>query len=421
MRIAHLTASPFFGGPERQMLGLGLALPEEVRSLYLSFAERGQARPFLDILQRHGLEALELRENFPRLAAAIREVAEALHDFGADVLFCHGYKPDVIGWRAARRLGIPVVAVSRGWTSATWKVRCYEWVDRLCLFAMDAVVCVSEGQATKVRRLGVPRSRVHVIRNAIDSERFAATDPTARPELEAMFRGCFRAPSPLPLSPAAGERGEVVKQPLNRAPRFIVGAAGRFSPEKGFPVLIEAAARLCRTNADVGFVLFGEGPQGAALERRVSELGLAARIRMPGFRSDLDRLLPAFDVFVLPSLTEGLPNVALEASAAGVPVVATAVGGTPEVVAEGVNGLLAPAGRSDLLAEKIAALLDSADKRQGMGKAGRKKIARDFSFPAQVQAYLRLLQRLCRKTCEDKLMRRTYKARSSLLRIPTSP
>src|SRR5205823_2245703 len=114
--------------------------------------------------------------------------------------------------------------------------------------------------------------------------------------------------------------------------------------EKGFGVLVEAAAGALRGDPAAGVVLFGEGVLRSDLERRVRELGLAGRFVMPGFRTDLDTLFPAADVVALPSFTEGLPNVALEAGAAGVPVVATAVGGTPEVVADGETGFLVPPG-----------------------------------------------------------------------------
>jgi glycosyltransferase involved in cell wall biosynthesis len=383
MNIAHLTASPFFGGPERQMLGLGLALPEECRSLYLSFAERGLARPFLEQLQRRGLEARALRHNFPRLPAAIAEVATELRDFGADILFCHGYKADVIGWRAARRLGIPVVAVARGWTGATWKVHCYEWLDRLCLFAMDAVVCVSDGQAAKVRRLGVPQKRVHVIRNAIDPSRFATIDPWARARLEAM---------------------------LPHKPRWLIGAAGRFSPEKGFPDLIDAAAQVCRSVPDAAFVLFGDGPQRALLERKLTHYGLSDHVLLPGFSAQLDSVLPAFDLVVLPSHTEGLPNIALEACAARVAVVATAVGGTPEVVQDGVNGLLAPAAAPAVLAKKIEYLLCHDQQRRAMGVRGWKNVVAAFSFARQAREYQALATRLTPKWKHSSDLRETVKA-----------
>lgn len=352
------------------MLGLGLALAQGHRSLYLSFAERGLARPFLDRLSRCGLENRELRHNFPRLGAAIEEVAEHLREADADILFCHGYKADLIGWRAARRVGIPVAAVSRGWTAATWKVRCYEWVDRFCLFAMDAVVCVSEGQAAKVRNVGVPAQRVRVIRNALDMTRFAQVDAAARGELESLFAD---------------------------KPRTIVAAAGRFSPEKGFPVLVDVARKICQAHPETGFVLFGDGPQRSLLAQKIQAAGLAGRIVLPGFRDDLDRLLPAVDVVALPSYTEGLPNIALEACAGGVPVVATAVGGTPEIVADGDNGFLVPAGQVEPLAAKLAFLLDSASCRERMGRRGKNKVFTDFSFATQARDYEFLARELVRK------------------------
>src|SRR5205807_4135658 len=102
-----------------------------------------------------------------------------------------------------------------------------------------------------------------------------------------------------------------------------------------------------------GVVLFGEGVLRPELEAQVTRLGLAGRVVLPGFRTDLDALIGAADVVVLPSFTEGLPNVALEAAAAGVPVVATAVGGTPEVVAVGATGFLVPPREPDVIAVKV--------------------------------------------------------------------
>ena len=235
----------------------------------------------------------------------------------ADVLCPHGYKANVVGLLAARRLCLPVIAVSRGWTGETWKVRLYERLDRACLRRMDRVVCVSEGQAIKVRRAGVKPERVVVIRNAIRPERFAMPDPSARAELLGLFR---------------------------KPPDRIVGAAGRLSPEKGFEVLVEAAAITTGSHPGIGFIHFGDGPLRERLQRRIDELGLGHRFLLAGFRNDLDRLIPAWDLAVIPSYTEGLPNIALEAFAAAVPVVGTAVGGVPEVIKHGQSGYLVSPG-----------------------------------------------------------------------------
>src|SRR5436190_16453735 len=107
MRVVHLTASPFYGGPERQMLNLGRVLADDCQSIYVSFPERGQCRPFLQKARELGFEAIELRANFPHVRAAIRELTQLLQRLKPDVLCCHNYKPNLLGWFAARRTGTP--------------------------------------------------------------------------------------------------------------------------------------------------------------------------------------------------------------------------------------------------------------------------------------------------------------------------
>jgi len=369
LHVVHLMASPFYGGPERQMLGLARHLPATIRSTFLSFAERGQARSFVEQVRAAGFEGDLLQTNFPHVGAAVREVAEELRRRRADVLCCSGYKPDVIGWRAARKAGVPVVSVSHGWTAATWKVRCYEALDRLVLRWMDAVVCVSAAQGERVRRAGVPEDKIHVIRNAVAAEAFAPPDPAYRARLLGLF------PQP---------------------PRLVVGAAGRLSPEKGFGVLVEAAATVLAARAEVGFVVFGEGPLRGALEQQIRQRGLEGRFVLAGFREDLPRYLPHLDLGVMSSFTEGLPVILLELFAAGVPAVATAVGGIPEVIEEGRSGALVPAGDAAALAARVLELLSDDVRRQEFGRQARERAGRDFSFERQGEQYQELFARLVR-------------------------
>lgn len=367
MVVVHLAASAFVGGPESQMLGLIGALPTEFGSAVLSFSEGGRCRALLDAARLLGAEAVELEHNAPRLQTAVREVSAHLTRLGAKVLCCHGYKPDILGLLAGRRARVPVVSISHGWTAATLKVRLNEVIDRLSLLAMDRVVCVSESQARRVRRAGIAGRRVVVIRNAIDPEAAAPREPSARSELLALFA---------------------------EAPRLIVGAAGRLSPEKGYGVFVEAAAVIAREVPDAGFVQFGDGPLRDNLARRVEQLGLAGRFVFAGFRTDLARVLPSLDLFVLPSYTEGLPVVVLESFAAGVPVVATAVGGTPEVVSDGENGRLVPAGDPSELARRVIEMLADDSARQEMGRRGRALVLDEFTFARQAEDYRRFFESL---------------------------
>ena len=159
VNIVHLTASTFFGGPERQMLGLASALPDD-SSAFISFAEGGRCRSFLARVRRDGFEAIKLENDTPHLRAAARELASNLERLKADVLLCHGYKANILGRIAARRRAIPGVAVSRGWTGESLRVRAYETLDRLHLRWMDRVVAVSEAQAAEVAAAASgPRTR----------------------------------------------------------------------------------------------------------------------------------------------------------------------------------------------------------------------------------------------------------------------
>lgn len=363
MIVAHLATSAFVGGPERLILGLTLALPPSCRGPLFLFAERGQSQRFADRLRGHSLEPVTLTGDTPNFRAMVAELAGRIRELEVGVLCCHGYKADFVGLLAARKAGIPVIAMSHGWTAETWKVRAYEALDRFALRRMDRVVCVSEGQASKVRRAGVRAERVAVVRNAVQAERFDRTDPADRRVLDAMFPG---------------------------VPERIVGSAGRLNPEKGFGVLVEAAAIVARSDPGVGFIHFGDGPLREPIRNRVIELGLEGRFILAGFRDDLDRFLPHLDLFVLPSFTEGLPTVVLESYAAGVPVVATAVGGTPETIADGVDGLLVPPGDPAALAGSIAILVSDEGRRLAMGRLGRQRIRAEFTFDLQARRFLDL-------------------------------
>jgi glycosyltransferase involved in cell wall biosynthesis len=367
MRIVHLTASTFFGGPERQMIGLARHLPPSHRTHILSFGEGGRFQEFLKHVRWNGFEGEALRFDTPNLPAAALELTRRLRRLRADVLLCHGYKANLVGRAAARQTGVKAVAVSRGWTGESRKVRLYETIDRLHLRYMDRVVCVSQGQARKVRRAGVPPSRITVIPNAARLSASPAPDPEGREQLNSFF---------------------------TRPGEFVIVGAGRLSPEKGVAVLIAAAKRVVAAESEARFIVFGEGTQRSALERMIAAAGLERVFALPGFRGDLDQLLPNADLFVLPSFTEGLPNVVLEASAAAVPVIATAVGGTPEVVADGRTGLLVPAGDADALAARIIDLLVDEPRRRTMGAAGRQFVSEHFTFEAQAAAYVALFNEL---------------------------
>jgi glycosyltransferase involved in cell wall biosynthesis len=368
MQIVHLTASTFFGGPERQMLGLADQLSNHP-STFVSYSEGGRCGEFLTEVRKRGHSAVELASDTPNVRESLRELSGLLRDRAANVLVTHTFKPNILGRIAARRVGIPIVSVSRGWTWENLKVRAYETMDRVNLRFVDHVVAVSAGQGERVRKAGVPSSRLSVIRNAARLNAF----PSVRASGREVFSKFFPADKPLSL---------------------VVLAAGRLSPEKGFDILLEAAPAVLQQTPHAHFILFGEGGERAKMEARVAELGLHDKFLMPGLTAELDRYLPQADVVVLPSYTEGLPNVALEASAAGVPIVATAVGGIPEVVQHEETGILVPSGQPRKLAAALNRLLQSEELRKEMGVAGQRRMQAQFTFEAQARQYEMLFEKI---------------------------
>jgi glycosyltransferase involved in cell wall biosynthesis len=241
-------------------------------------------------------------------------------------------------------------------------VRIFEALDKRFLRVSDHVVAVSDGQRNKILALGIPGDKVSVIHNAIDL-RDGADLPG----------GALRKEFGIPEG------------------AMVVVSAGRLSPEKNFEGLIRAASRVIREMPDVYFLVFGEGFLRLELERAVREMGIEERFRFPGFRKDLLAMIRDADLFVLPSFTEGLPNVVLEAFVQGRAVVATAVGGTPEVVEHGRSGiLLREPSDPDAMAAAILELLRDAELRGHMGSAGKDDVRRKFNYESQTASYEKL-------------------------------
>jgi glycosyltransferase involved in cell wall biosynthesis len=229
------------------------------------------------------------------------------------------------------------------------------------------VITVSEAQRQAyLRAAGLDPTRVQTHLNGIDTEVFRP-DPIARADLRAKL----------------GLEPETVL--------FVTVAMLR--PVKGVPDLLEAAALLRRQAPRVRYVIVGDGPERAWLERRAAALGLEGVVFFAGALSDVPSVLAAADVYVQPSLAEALPTSVLEAMAVCLPVVATSVGGVPEIVFPEQTGLLVPPGRPADLAAALARLLDPA-VRAAMGAAGRAWVEQHASIQVWLDDLCRLYRRV---------------------------
>jgi glycosyltransferase involved in cell wall biosynthesis len=184
---------------------------------------------------------------------------------------------------------------------------------------------------------------------------------------------------------------------------LVVLYSGRLRTRKAVAVLLEAVARLRREEPGVALVLVGDGEQRPALREQAERLGIAGAVRFVGKvpRDEMARRLADADVFCLPSLYEGLPLAVLEAMAAGLPVVATAVSGIPEAVEDGATGLLVPPEDADALARALGELARDPERRRRMGEAGRRKLEEELAIPKIAAAYLDLWRSLTRASRHD--------------------
>jgi len=265
----------------------------------------------------------------------------------------HGYRADVLASGIARRLGVRAVTTVHGFTGGGWRNRLYEAMQIRAFQRFDSVVAVSRPIADLLKRRGVPYRKVRLLANAWGS-------PTLP-----QSRDASRAILGIPAS------------------AFCVGWVGRLTKEKAADVLLDAAALLPR---DVSISFLGDGRERAPLEARTAELGLIDRVRWHGMHRDAGALMRAFDVLVLSSHTEGTPIVLFEAMGAEVPVVATRVGGVPDVVSE-MEAILVPANDPSALAIAITRIRDNPAGAALRVAAAAIRLRRVFALEPWLAAY----------------------------------
>jgi glycosyltransferase involved in cell wall biosynthesis len=331
-------------GLDRERYEVTVVLPQNLEGGAAAF-ERAGARvvplPMGKLLWRPGAIA--------RLARLARE---------QDVVHVHSQEAGLVGrtvaWLAGARAIVytpQVIDIRRG----RWH-RLYRLVERALARVTDAVVSVNEADRRRLMKWGLPPHKVVTIPNGIDLARFeVATD----------VQGIRRA-----LGLEAG--------------RPLVMQVGRLSAQKDPLAFVEGAAQVVQACPEAKFVLVGDGPLRREVAARVEELGREGWVHLAGWQPEAFRLMAAADVVTLTSRWEGMPYALLEAMAWSRPVVATAVNGCPEVVADGVTGLLVPPGEPAAWARAVVRLLKDPARAAAMGRQGRGRVEEQFTLEGMV-------------------------------------
>jgi glycosyltransferase involved in cell wall biosynthesis len=304
-------------------------------------------------------------------------LAKLLRHARFDILHAHMFWSSLFASPIARVCGLPAIVETLHGTEAWrtgWKAN--RMVDRATTLFVSRYVAVSQSDADFLQtRKRVAPENISLIHNGIDIRRFS---------IAPHVRGTIRQS----LGIAEGD------------PVLVVVA--RFHPGKGHRVLLDAMRHLHPAYPNLKLICLGEGELEAELRDTCARFGLTDFVRFAGYQKNVPEWLAAADINVLPTFYEGFPLTVLEAMAAGLPTVASNVGGIPEAIEHGVSGLLVPPANPQSLADAIAALLDDARMRRQLGQAARTRLERDFLLTRQIKLTEQMYVELCGGVCRRK-------------------
>ena len=368
-RILHFLSFPFRGGVEEHALSVLIALRNYGFAPFVA-----APAPLLKIMEpewaEFGVRSVAIEMSSPLDWRGAAMLAAMLKRERIDLVHCHMASATLCALPAARISGAMIIETCHGrefWREGK-RVKGSFWVDRQASRFVDKYIAVSHAAAGHLNQVkGIPVDKIVVIHNGRDLTR-------------------LMPPTPEQTAEARAELG------LHNQPTVLL--LGRLAKEKGHALLIEALKMLDSRWPSLIAIFAGIGPLEAQIRALCDAAGMTDRVRFLGYRQDLQRVLAVADLVVLPSMSEGLPLAAVEALAAARPIVATEVGGTPEVVQNDQTGLLVPPGNPAALAEAMDRVLSDPGLALRLGTSGRTFVERHFDVRTQVERTVALYRDL---------------------------
>lgn len=366
-KILHLINSFIYGGTERQATEL------------LKRVDLDRYDVSLAVLRKEGALYEQIADRFPEVqeyrltsfyntnaVCQYLRLRDRLVEQKINLIHAHDFYSSMLGIIAGRLAGVRVIASQRHLKLSDRRL--HEWGQRFINRASNRILVNSDAiRAQILAGSKVEPRKIVVIKNGFIS----SDDEAGKDDREANS-----------LSP----REEICRDLGLSQSVTLVGMVGRLDIIKGHRYLVDAAAQVVREHQDVHFVIVGDGELRDEIASQISRLGLDGRVHLLGYRANASRIASAFDLSVLASLHEGMPNVVMEAMAAGVPVVATSVGGTTELITDGKTGYLVPPADSDELAQRISRALDNSDERKRIAARALQFIHSNFTLSRMVSS-----------------------------------
>ncbi len=367
-KVLYVITKSTLGGAQRYVFDLATRMPKDRFEVAVALGGEG---PLKTNLQKAGVRVMSIPGLIRdvRLLQEVRVFRELLELFKRehpDVVHLNSSKIGAMGALAARMARVPrIVFTVHGWAfneDRSMIAKCaIKGIQALTVALCHRVIVVSEHT-----RAQLPMRGTVVVRNGL---------------------------SPLPLAARDAARAELLGDGAARhSDDLWIGTIAELHRNKGIDIALEAISDLVQAGRSLVYVVVGEGEERAELERSIAARGLSDHVHFVGHRADAARLLSAFDIFLLPSRTEALPYVLLEAGAAGLPVVATAVGGIPEIIENGISGFIVPPRDAHAIREAVARCMDSAPLRTFLGSALKKKVATSFSLTTMLEQTVKVYE-----------------------------
>lgn len=367
--VLHLIDTYRIGGPGKTIINSARFIDRSAYRVHVAaFLHPDDAKnDFAHAVAAAGIPLLPLRETSRFPVSFIGALRAYVRREGIRIVHPHGYRSDAIAYVATRRLpGVAVVTTHHGWIRNSRKQDLIARGATQLASRFDGLEVVSgklfADLPARLRR----RDTTAIVHNGIVVEDYARRG--VRDEARARFG-------------------------LGRE-RPVLGVVGRLSVEKGVLEMVDAFTRVRAAGVDADLVFAGDGPLAGEIVRLANGAGVAPHVHLVGHQARVQDLYEALDVVVVPSRTEGICNVILEALTMGVPVVATRVGGTPEIIDDAVSGVLVPSEDPGAMAAALLDLLRAPARRDALVAGGRARIDAAFSFPARMRKEEALYQRV---------------------------
>ena len=365
-RVLQLVEGFNFGGAETKLLELVKHMDKE--RFETTVISLGLGNEIEELFQQLECRVMTFQRQRQVDFKLLHRLTQFIRDEQIDIVMTTLFYADVLGALAGHKGGAKGVFSWETISSPKWLVPHRFWGYRYAIRRADKVISVSKATAEwLVEKRKVSPDKVMIIPYGVNLEKFNSAQKSIR------------------------------RQDIGVCDQdVVIGQVSRLNEQKGHTYLIDAAPAIIKAVPNARFVLVGDGPLRNEIEQKIAAKGLQEHFVLLGFRQDVPDLLPLFDVFALPSLYEGLPNVVLEAMACSLPVVATPVDGTKEAVVDQETGLLVPVGDTAALAQRLIEVVTNQALKVKLGAAGRKRVEAEFSLEGQVNKFEELYERYAR-------------------------